>query len=169
MADSPFLDNVAATEVARLLDYDPQTGIFTRRIGTGKGAAKGAIAGTLTSAGYVAICLHQRRLFAHRLAFVFMTGAYPPGIVDHINGHKSDNRWENLRVADKVANAGNAKGHADAQIPLKGVSRAPGGKFRASLGVRGRQIHLGVFTNPCDAHAAYAKAAASIFKEFANP
>lgn len=164
-----FNDSVSEADVRKYLSYDPATGIFTRLVGTGKGAQIGATAGTKTVKGYVTISLRQRRTFAHRLAFVFMTGSYPDGIVDHINGDKSDNRWANLRVADKVSNAGNAHGHRDAQIPLKGVSPAPNKKFRASIGVGGRQIHLGTFSDPLTAHAAYAKAAAKHFKEFAKP
>ncbi len=32
---------------------------------------------------------------AHRIIWLYMTGEYPI-IVDHINGHKADNRWINL-------------------------------------------------------------------------
>lgn len=162
-------DTVPEVVILSHLSYDPKTGLFTRLIGTGKGAYAGATAGTKTTAGYITISVRQRRTFAHRLAFVFMTGAYPDGIVDHINGDKSDNRWANLRLADKKMNAGNARHHRDAAVPLKGVSTAPKGKFRAAIGIDGRQIHLGTFSDPSSAHKAYIEAAAYHFKEFSRP
>lgn len=161
-------DTVSISDVLRHLSYDPYTGIFIRKIGTGKGAAVGDIAGTLTVKGYISISICRRRTFAHRLAFVFMTGFYPVNIVDHENNNRSDNRWTNLRLATKVSNAGNAKGHLDAKIPLKGVSLTSNGKFRASIGIDGKQIHLGTFPDAILAHTAYVKAASSHFKEFAR-
>lgn len=164
-----FDDVVPEAVVLKHLSYDPLTGVFKRLVGTGKGAAVGDIAGTKTTNGYISISIRQRRTFAHRLAFVFKTGTYPTAIVDHINGNRSDNRWENLRLANKTSNAGNANCHKDAQVPLKGVSLTSSGKFRASIGIGGKQKHLGTFLDPLSAHAAYIEAASSHFKEFAKP
>lgn len=158
-----------SSEVLRgWLHYDPNTGLFTRIVGCGKGAAVGDVAGTLTKNGYVIISVHCLRFMAQRLAFLYMTGNWPTGIVDHKNGCKSDNKWDNLRDATKVLNAGNAQPHADSTTGIKGVFMAPGGKFRSAIGRNGRQVHLGTFPTIEDAHQAYIKAAGDYFGEYAR-
>lgn len=161
-------DTATPEQVRKYLSYNPSTGTFTRRIGTGKGAHIGAVAGQLTKAGYTTISVCGRRHFAHRLAFAYMLGRYPEGIVDHKNGLKSDNRWENLREASKADNAGNAKPHKDAAIPVKGVSFTQNGKYRAAIGIKGKQKHLGTFETLPEAAEAYSRAAQETFGQFAR-
>jgi hypothetical protein len=82
-----------------LLDYDPDTGIFTWMVNRRGGkAAVGVVAGSRNTDNYVSITVDGEEYLAHRLAFLYMTGAFPPKQVDHINTAKSDNRWCNLRA-----------------------------------------------------------------------
>jgi len=89
-------EDVTAKELRRLLHYDPLTGIFTRLVGTGKGAHVGAAAGTMNGQGYMLVSVKCRQYRAHRLAWLYMTGSWPQHEVGHRNGKRDDNRWENL-------------------------------------------------------------------------
>lgn len=114
--------------VVDLLNYDPETGIFTWK-------ESGKATGTKQKNGYILIQANGGRIkeYAHRLAYVFM-GEDVPELVDHINGVKHDNRWCNLRPANKVDNACNAKIRQDNKTGYKGVSWCSGKKrWRVSV------------------------------------
>lgn len=91
-----------------LFHYDQNTGIFTRSTDRGNRARAGSVAGTLAPDGYCKINLDGRIMRAHRLAFLYM--GYPmPSEVDHINGIRHDNRWENLRAVTRQENNRNRR------------------------------------------------------------
>ena len=78
-----------------LLDYDPDTGIFTWKVSIG-GRTKGTKAGGLHASGMYIIRIDRKIYSAGRLAYLFMTGEWPCGTAMRWNGIKDDNRWENL-------------------------------------------------------------------------
>ena len=55
-------------------------------------------AGYINSDGYRIITIDGREYFAHDLAWLHMTGEFPKGEVEHINGNINDDRWCNLRL-----------------------------------------------------------------------
>lgn len=91
-----------------MLSYDPESGVFVWNTNRGS-ARKGKEAGTVNSAGYIAICVGGIVYRAHRIAFYIMTGKFPDKTVDHINGDRTDNRWINLRSVGQSLNLKNAK------------------------------------------------------------
>jgi hypothetical protein len=147
-------------EAMELLDYEPETGLFrwkVKRNGYGGGVKPGDAAGTDNGQGYVQINVNQRIWRAHRLAWLFMTGALPPKgyEIDHINGKRSDNRWANLRQATRQQNNYNMGLSKRNVSGTKGVSWiARNRKWLARLKVEGRIVHLGEFTSLSDAVAA---------------
>lgn len=110
-------------ELRRLLNYDPETGVFTwkeRREGdwpvgryqkmncaTWNAQYAGKIAGTRNSSRYTIMQFGSRNLRAHRLAWIYMNGDEPFGDLDHINRNRSDNRIANLRIVDRSQNMRN--------------------------------------------------------------
>lgn len=88
-----------------LLNYNPDSGVFSFKKARGCRKA-GDIAGSFNR-GYISIKVDGRKYSAHRLAFLYMEGAFPEdGLdVDHINRVKDDNRWKNLRVVTRTLNA----------------------------------------------------------------
>lgn len=147
------------TRLREYLHYEPATGVFTWIKGSGPARA-GRAAGCIShTTGYRYICILGRREGAHRLAFLYMTGAMPPEHVDHINGVRDDNRWVNLRLATVGQNRQNQRiGSAN----TSGLLGASWDKSRQSwiamITVDRKQKNLGRYPTKEEAHAAYVKA-----------
>jgi len=94
-----------------------------------------------------------------------MTGEWP-GMIDHKNLDRADNRWENLRAATPYQNQGNRR--STSKIGAKSIEVTPGGKYRARIRHKNKRIHLGVYSTIEDAKKAYAEAALEYFGEFAR-
>jgi hypothetical protein len=75
---------------------------------------------------------------------LYMTGAWPDGDVDHINGDGADNRWANLRCVTHAENLWNAKKRKDNNSGYFGVSFARRErKWRAQIVVNKTYYSLG--------------------------
>jgi hypothetical protein len=78
--------------------------------------------------------------------------------IDHINNHPDDNRWINLREANRQQQQANTLVLARKKLKLKCVNR-PIERYRARISVDGHRIHLGRFETAQKACAAYIAAA----------
>jgi hypothetical protein len=150
-----------------LLIYDQTTGVFTRAKAVNGRTKKGEIAGRKNADGYVVISVDNVTHVAHRLAFLWVTGEHPSHElqVDHINGKRDDNRWENLRLVTANENQHN-RHHADIfhgrTSKRLGVCFKDRGRNRweANIRVGGKLIYLGRYANEDEAANAYMKAKA---------
>jgi len=61
-------------ELKRLMDYDPETGIFRRKVRTSNRIKAGEIAGTHDVNGYLIIRLAGKARKLHRLAWLWVYG-----------------------------------------------------------------------------------------------
>ena len=137
------------------LDYNAQTGIFTWRKNHRRPDLIGKIAGSIHSAGYICIAIHNVKRLAHRLAWFYVTGVMPEGHIDHINGNKLDNSFGNLRQVTRFGNLQNMRQATKAnKVGLLGVS-AHQGKWRAQIMVNGKRIRASGFDTPELAHQKY--------------
>jgi hypothetical protein len=158
---------LTAERLRELMDYDPETGVFTRRVhagARGRGRA-GDVAGSVDDKGYIRIVVDGRRRLAHRLAWLYVTGEWPAEQIDHISGVRDDNRMCNLREATHAENCRNAK-RRSGRTGFKGVVPR-GNRYIARIKKGGRCIHLGTFETPEAAHAAYRLGAVEHYGEFA--
>ena len=138
------MNALTQNELKRLLNYDPDTGIFTWLNPSGYKMKPGDRAGA-NDCGYVCIGINGKTQRAHRLAFLYMTGRFPK-ITDHINHIKNDNRWANLREVDSVANCRNRPPSLINRHNKYGIQYVEkDGLWRATIGNKGKSIHLGAF------------------------
>lgn len=159
-----------------VLDYCPATGIFTwkHRPETHRGAAifnsrySGKKAGCPDVHGYIQIMVDGRNYKAHRLAWLWVHGEWPPADmdVDHRDRNPANNAISNLRLAtpqQNVCNTGARKaGH------VKGTYWSPRDKkWSAWIYVNGRKVSLGAFKRLEDAKAARYQAEAEHHGEWA--
>lgn len=160
-----------------LLHYDPDTGAFTRigasRPQTAHWASKplGFIKRDSLSAGggYHMICVDGRAYRAHRLAWLYVTGTWPQADVDHINRDRADNRWPNLRAANRSQNLQNAGRRRDNTSGIKGVSYdASRSRWIAQVSDNGRHVFIGRFDDKERAAAAYKQYVETRFGDFAR-
>ncbi len=139
-----------------LLHYDPETGVFTWRARNNGKMKAGATAGTLQR-GYRWIKINYRDYAAHRLAWLYSTGAWPKHYIDHINRVRDDNRLANLREATKAQNGHNVSLSKNNRTGYTGV-RFIDGKYRAGIKAYGISYYLGRHDTAEQAHHAYLEA-----------
>ena len=98
------------SRLQELLNYNPKTGIFTRRKRKEHNLKRhnGKQAGCINNQGYVSIGIDYKYYAGHRLAWLYVHGYLPEDEVDHINRVKDDNRMTNLRVINHQCNSKNS-------------------------------------------------------------
>jgi hypothetical protein len=147
---------LTAERLRELVHYDPETGIFTRKVDRG-GHKAGEVMGALSHRGYMKIGVDMRRYYAHRLAWLYIHGEMPK-VVDHINGNQMDNRIANLRNVDQAANVQNiTRKSRNNKSGFLGVSPKRK-KWAAQISVNNKTVRLGVYDEKEAAYAAYVDA-----------
>ena len=82
---------------------------------------------------------------AHRVIWKIMTGE-DPEVIDHVNGDRADNRWDNLRSGTHADNRKNSARHGRNTSGMTGVTWTPKvRRWRALISVGGKRQHLGYF------------------------
>ncbi|MGH6836532.1 MAG: HNH endonuclease signature motif containing protein [Methylocella sp.] len=159
---------IMAERIRALLSYDYNTGIFIRIAPTSNRIKIGEEAGTLRRDGYRRVKVDGRLYMAHRLAWLYMTGAWPTAEIDHADLNRENNSWRNLRQATRAQNMSNCHARSNGTSGLKGVSLHKDGKYQATIGAGGEIIYLGLFHTAEAAHAAYCAAAHRLHGDFAR-
>lgn len=141
--------------VRKLFDYNPETGVVTRKITTSSRAQAGAIVGSRNTQGYLMVNIKntdgQRLYYVHRIIWLWMTGEWPT-CIDHINRNPSDNRWENLRDVSYSENTHN-------KPVTSGVYWANRDKvWVATIQVKGNKYYVGQSKDRSEAEAMYREA-----------
>ncbi len=134
------MEQLTQKRLQELFTYEADTGIFIRK-STRKPAAN-------IHNGYVRVGIDYKEYRAHRLAYLYMTGEFPTGIVDHINHCKTDNRWSNLRVVSHQENCKNMSLYKTNHSGSIGVYFHSRDKiWTACIYADGKKKHLGCFSN----------------------
>ena len=106
---------------------------------------KGKVAGALRPTGYVSIEINSKPIMAHCLVWIMHNGSFD-GYIDHIDGNRSNNKIENLRVVTWTQNQWNRKISNNNKIGIKGVRiRKDSNKYEARITVNKKRIVLGSY------------------------
>jgi hypothetical protein len=153
----------------QLLSYDPLTGDWHWIANLA-----GVLAGYIDSPndpnkGYRRIWVDGNLYRSSRLAVLYMTGAWPPHLVDHENGKHDDDRWENLRPATHAQNTQNSKLRSTNTSGVKGLCFDKSKhKWRAQINCDGEHYHLGYFAIKEEAAITVAEASERLHGDFAH-
>ncbi len=94
-------------KLLRMLDYNPDTGLFVWKQNRNRAAMKGMVAGTQNkTTGYVYIMIDGETHAAHNLAWFYIKKEWPIEI-DHDNRIRNDNRFVNLINGTRIDNMKN--------------------------------------------------------------
>lgn len=147
--------DVSVETLNELFIYNPDTGILTRRVGTG-GELAGVAVGSSHRGGYLEVGIRGGIYKVHRVAWAMHYGEWPKHNIDHINGKKADNRIVNLRDVPQAINIQNAYCvQSNSKTGFRGVHHNQWGTFAAKIQVDGVQYYLGAFKTPELASKAY--------------
>ena len=116
----------------------------------------------LNSSNYAGAWIDGEQIFLHR----FIMGARKGEEVDHINGSRLDCRRENLRLCTHSQNIANDGPRINNKLGIKGVDLRPNGKYRTTIRVNYKKIHVGSFVHLKEAALAYNEASRKYFGEF---
>lgn len=140
-------NELTAEYLRSILNYDQETGIFTRKVSTSNRVKVGDAAGCPDGQGYLNIMVQSRNYLAHRLAWLHYYGTWPKDQIDHINRIRTDNRISNLRDVTQKQNQQNRS------KPSNNTSGHPGvhwnesiSKWVATITHNQKRIHLGYFS-----------------------
>ena len=140
-----------------ILDYDPETGIFTWRrrpelSSTWNTRYAGRPAGSKTEGDYLRIGIDDRSYLAHRLAWLYVHGDLPRAEIDHRDRNRGNCRFANLWPATHAENGHNTALRRNNTSGHKGVSWSEKRKkWQAMITHEGRAIPLGRYDNIEDA------------------
>lgn len=150
--------------VKSLFDYDPLTGVLTWKVSRGSRAKVGATAGCIrkdiNGKGRRSVGVGKRRYFNSVVIWVWMTGEWPHGDVDHKDRNSLNDRWDNLRDVTHLVNCQNKTVKSDNTSGASGVYRIKNTqkwyakKWFARIFVNNTTKHLGAFSHFADALAA---------------
>lgn len=165
---------VSHARLCELFDYDPLSGLFTRKVAAGarKQFSAGSIAGNIDPcSGYVRVGIDGRDYWAHRLAWFYVHAEWAPDDVDHKDRVRHHNWISNLRAVTRAHNLQNQVApNTASKSGIRGVHwDAARRKWRAELSVGNRNKLVGRFDSKEDAKAAYLKAKSQLHPGFIQP
>jgi hypothetical protein len=143
-------------------DYDPRTGLLTRKRNQSVAATR------QKKTGYLTTSITGQMILVHRIAWAMHYGDWPTGELDHRDSDRSNNRIANLREATRSQQAFNKLG----RNPNKCVRVRPlqDGTPRYSIRISAhlKAHYLGTYKTLTEALAAHRAAAILLHGEFAN-
>jgi hypothetical protein len=156
-------------KIAKILDYNPKTGKFFRKLNTSPNGRIGEVKGYITGRKYRKTSVGGIQFYDHQLAWLLFYLKWPETQIDHINGNRQDNRILNLREVTVSQNALNRSYQANSKTKHKCVHWKPDKKkYRVKIGICGKYHHIGYFKSLDEAIGARDKAIKKLHGKFAK-
>jgi len=153
------MSELTQERLKEVLDYNPDTGLFTWKVRLSIRAVKGKVAGVINERGYIKIQIDKKIYRGHRLAWLYIHGKFPALGIDHINGNRADNRIDNLREATDSENKQNKAAQKNNKSGYLGVYWSKTMmKWTARIQLNYVTTPLGYYETPELAYAAYCEA-----------
>lgn len=148
--------DIPVARLREVFSYDAEAGQLLWAVNKGTQAPAGSIAGSVSN-GYRRVQLDGVSTMAHRICWALWHSEWPKGLIDHIDGNRSNNRILNLREGSYAMNRENQrKPRADSASGVLGACwHKSTKKWKASIQVNGKHIHIGLFASAEAAGAAY--------------
>lgn len=160
--------HIPLEELRKILDYDKDTGVFTRKQSSHRNYV-GKRAGTLHHTGYRFIRLSGKVYAEHRLAWLYVHGEILGDVIDHIDGNKSNNKISNLRCATRSDNNCNALRRKDNSSGIKGINwHKVTNKWMCRVQHDGDRVILGYFNSIEEANEVLIEYRETVHGEFTN-
>jgi len=138
--------SVTQERLKELFNYNPSTGKLTRKITVNYNATAGSTVGSPHNDGYLAVQISGNKYLAHRIIWLYVTGAFPTEQLDHIDGNRVNNRISNLREATNQVNQQNSRLRKDNTTGLPGVRwYTQTNRWRADIVLNSKRHHLGYY------------------------
>jgi hypothetical protein len=151
--------------VREIFDYDPSTGVVTRKKSVSQNTKVGQQAGTVNGHGYLAVRVFSKTYSLHRIIWLYVYGQFPSKDIDHINRNRLDNRLLNLRQVDRIDNCRNISRPKHNTSGCMGVSwYGRDKKWNVYIKVDGKNKWLGRYDTIFDAAAVRRSAENHIYK-----
>lgn len=127
-----------------LFNYDPKTGILSRRISV-PGGAKGSQPTSVDKDGYLSIGVDYVSHRVHRLIYKWFYGDFDKDLqIDHIDRNVKNNRIENLRLVTPRENSLNRKRFKTNTSGCTGIDLKKG-RWRVRINDNGIRKEVGYF------------------------
>lgn len=137
---------IEAAELSDFISYDRESGLLVCVKRFGRKFKPGDVINSLHNKGYIAFYFKGEYVLGHRVAWAIENGEWPDDEIDHRDGDRSNNKYENLRKATHAENMQNKA------IQINNKSGIPGvwferrtGRWRAEIQAGGRKISVGRF------------------------
>lgn len=143
------------------LRYNSEDGNLYWAVDACTNVSAGDLAGYVDRHGYRIIRFKYKGYKAHRIIWYLHNKSFELfGPIDHINGIRSDNRIDNLRLVTERDNSNNKKAHRDGALyGCHKISKKQESRWRATIVVDKEKHSLGCYATEEEAHLAYLIAA----------
>ncbi len=162
------MPNLTHERLLSVLDYQPNTGVFTWKVRSSNRTQVGDRAGAVVGNGRRFVMIDGEKFQAHRLAWFYTHGRWPDGDIRQVNGDFDDCSLVNLKEISRIEAARGRGVLVNNTSGYKGVSPAPKGGWKASVTCNYKQINLGVFPD-LESAKEMVDAANSIMKDALTP
>lgn len=99
------------------------------------------------------VAIDGQQYMEHRIIWKIQTGS-DPEFIDHVDGNRARNAWDNLRSGSRSQNMRNMRLNANNKSGAAGVKDCGDGIWVARIPIAGKLTHLGSFYSKAEAVAA---------------